>query len=351
MKDSKAAMIPRSAPTWQGESPLNWKEQLQQAITEPQELVEALKLDKALLPAVRLASKQFPLRVPYAFIDRMEKGNIKDPLLQQVLPVQEELIAHSGYSTDPVGEQVNELPGLIQKYHGRVLLVINGHCAVNCRYCFRRHFPYEENRLSRDQWVKVIDQIKKDTSTKEVIYSGGDPLASSDSQLQWLTDKITAIPHIQRLRVHTRFPVVIPNRMTPECLNWIANHRLHSVVVLHINHPNEIDDSLRQAIIPLQQAGVTLLNQAVLLKGINDDLETQRILSEKLFDISVLPYYLHLLDPVSGAAHFNVSIHKAEQLYQQLQAHLPGYLVPKLVKEVAGQPSKTPIEQLNALRP
>ena len=277
-------MIPRTDASWQGESTLNWQQQLQKAITKPKALLETLGLDPELLPAAELACRQFPLRVPHAFIERMEHGNINDPLLMQVLPIQKELIARSGYSSDPLEEQASPQRGLIQKYHGRVLLLVNGHCAVNCRYCFRRHFPYEENRLSREQWQALIQTLAADDSIDEVIYSGGDPLASNDRQLQWLTEQIVAIPHIKRLRVHSRLPVVIPDRITPESIRWLSEHRLQSVFVLHINHPNEINTPLRQAVERMREAGITVLNQAVLLRGINDSSVTLQNLSKALFE-------------------------------------------------------------------
>ncbi|MBX2808099.1 MAG: EF-P beta-lysylation protein EpmB [Cellvibrionaceae bacterium] len=336
-------MIPRTENRWQGESPLSWQQQLQAAVSDPAQLLRQLQLDSRLLPAARSASALFPLRVPQAFIARMQVGNPKDPLLRQVLPLKEELIHSDGYSRDPVGEQGNAQKGLIQKYAGRVLLLVNGHCAVNCRYCFRRHFPYQDNKLSRQQWQAVCEQIGADSSIREVIYSGGDPLASSDRQLQWLTQQIAAIPHIQRLRIHSRLPVVIPDRITPACLQWLTEHRLRTVFVVHINHPQEIDKPLRAALKRLSATGITLLNQAVLLKGVNDDVATLETLSNQLFEAGVLPYYLHLFDRVSGAWHFDSTQAQAKQLYRALQARLPGYLVPKLVKEVAGEVSKTPV--------
>ena len=334
-------MIQRTAQTWQNNLSTNWKRQLQEAVTDPKELLQRLRLDMALLPAAQQACQQFPLRVPLAFVERMEVGNIDDPLLKQVLPLHQELINHRGYTIDPVGEQGNTNPGLIQKYRGRALLLVNGHCAVNCRYCFRRHFPYEDNRLSRQQWQATLDHIRADTSIEEVIYSGGDPLASNDKHLGWLSQEIAAISHIKRLRIHSRLPVVIPDRVNDECLEWLCAHPLQTVFVLHINHPNEIDTALAASIGKLKQAGITLLNQTVLLRGINDDVTTLKTLSEALFAAGVLPYYLHLLDPVSGAAHFDTPKHTVIALYQQLQQQLSGYLVPKLVQEISGEPAKT----------
>lgn len=335
-------MIPRTERIWQSESTPTWKEQLKNAITEPKILLRQLSLSNSLLPAAQVASQQFPLRVPMSFVERMKKGDVNDPLLKQVLPIQEELIAVEGYSMDPIQEQQsNATPGLIQKYQNRVLLIVNGHCAINCRYCFRRHFPYDDNRLSREQWLKPLAHIANDGNISEVIYSGGDPLASSDKQLQWLTAQIAQIPHIKRLRVHSRLPVVIPDRINDECLQWLNQTTLDRVFVLHINHPQELNQDLIEAIDRLKQAGMTLLNQTVLLKGINDDANVLKTLSEALFSAGVLPYYLHLFDPVAGAAHFDIPLPQAKILHNKLLASLPGYLVPKLVKDIAGKASKT----------
>lgn len=340
-------MIPRTRSVWQDKSTTGWQTQLSRAVTDPSELLRILELDPALEAAARLAARQLPLKVPHAFINKMTPGRIDDPLLRQVLPIDRELIARSGYGPDPVLEQHGNSPGLIQKYSGRALLMVNGHCAVNCRYCFRRHFPYGNNRLNRQQWQRLLADIRADTGIGEIIYSGGDPLASSDRQLKWLTEAIADIPHIQRLRIHTRLPVVIPDRITDDCIQWLTQTHLPTVMVLHINHPNEIDAILTGALQRLKQAGITLLNQAVLLRGVNDDLQTLKKLSEALFEAGVLPYYLHLLDRVAGAAHFDLPLATARKLHRQLLCELPGYLVPKLVKEEAGRPSKTPLEWLS----
>jgi EF-P beta-lysylation protein EpmB len=333
-------MIHRTGSLLQTDSPLSWQQQLANAITDPLELLKRLKLDESLLPAAYLAAKQFPLRVPHAFVDQMKIGDSNDPLLRQVLPLQDELISVSGYSTDPIKELAYTDKGIIHKYRGRVLLLVTGHCAINCRYCFRRHFPYEENRLSRDQWLDTIKAIAADTSIEEVIYSGGDPLAANDKQLAWLTQQIAAIPHIKRLRIHSRLPVVIPERINDDCLSWLNNHRLDTVFVLHINHANEISPALVRSIAFLRNAGITVLNQTVLLKNINNSVSVLKNLSDQLFAAGVLPYYLHLFDRVSGAAHFDVPLEEAKQLHQQLLACLPGYLVPKLVKDIEGEASK-----------
>lgn len=348
-------MIHRTAAAWQAipqkdpqlissdreNMPLRWQQQLQQVITDPAVLLTLLDLDDTYLAAAQRANALFPLKVPLSFVLRMEKGNINDPLLQQVLPIGAECRIADGYSNDPVGEQTGQQNGMIHKYHGRVLLMVNGHCAVNCRYCFRRHFPYDEHKLNRTQWTALLQQLSDDSSITEVIYSGGDPLASSDKQLAWLTNEIAAIPHIKRLRIHSRLPVVIPERISDSCLEWMSQTRLSTVMVLHINHAHELnDDTLKTAISRMKAAGITLLNQAVLLKAINDTLDAQLHLSEALFDAGILPYYLHVLDKVQGSAHFSISDKAAKQLHEQITNHLPGYLVPKLVREIPNKPSK-----------
>jgi EF-P beta-lysylation protein EpmB len=340
-------MIPRTDTLLQTDSPLSWQQQLATAITDPLVLLERLKLDKALLPAALSAAQQFPLRVPLAFVDQMQIGNSNDPLLLQVLPLQQELISVSGYSSDPIKELAYTENGIIHKYRGRVLLLVSGHCAVNCRYCFRRHFPYEENRLSRDQWLKTIKSIAADDTIEEIIYSGGDPLAANDKQLAWLTQQIAAIPHIKRLRIHSRLPVVIPERINAECISWLSNHRLDTAFVLHINHANEISPALIRAVLRLREVGIMVLNQSVLLKGINDSVSILKTLSDELFAAGVLPYYLHLLDPVGGAAHFDITLNKAKQLHDEMLACLPGYLVPKLVRDIEGEASKTSASKIS----
>jgi EF-P beta-lysylation protein EpmB len=334
-------MIHRTVATWQTET---WQEALKNVIRSPEELFKLLELDPALLPAAHLAGQDFALRVPREFAQRMEPGNLNDPLLRQVLPIGDELLATPGYSHDPLAENAaNPHPGLVHKYQGRVLLVVTGSCAINCRYCFRRHFPYADNRPSRAQWQQALDYIRREPSIREVIFSGGDPLNAPDATLTWLTDEISNIEHITRLRVHTRLPVVLPARITDECLAWLARPRFSNTLVIHANHARELDASVERALIRLREAGVTLLNQTVLLRGVNDSTEALTALSERLFSCGVLPYYLHLLDKVAGAAHFDVSESRARHLHQTLRHSLSGYLVPKLVREIPGEPSKTPL--------
>ena len=334
-------MITRSAASVDS---LTWQEQLATSIRDPKLLLELLELDSSLLDGALKAHQDFPLRVPNAYLQRINKGDINDPLLLQILPLKNERIDAPGYTADPLGEQnANPIPGLIHKYHGRVLLIVSPNCAINCRYCFRRHFPYQDNKPGRSEWQQAIDYIAKDPSISEVIYSGGDPLAASDKQLLWLTEEIAQISHVKRLRVHTRLPIVIPDRITGQCLHWLTSTRLLTSMVVHSNHPNELDDNVAQALKRLSQAGVTLLNQTVLLSGINNSIETLQQLSERLFQIGVLPYYLHQLDRIKGAAHFEVADKEAKQIVTQLMAQLPGYLVPKLVREVPDSPNKMPL--------
>lgn len=323
---------------------LSWQEQLATSIRDPKQLLQLLELDPALLEGALAAHGDFPLRVPLAYLQRIAKGNPDDPLLRQVLPLGVELLATPGYSADPLEEKnANPAPGLVHKYHGRVLLIVSPNCAINCRYCFRRHFPYGDNKPGRNEWQQALDYIAADSSITEVIFSGGDPLAASDRQLQWLVEQLEQIPHLQRLRIHTRLPVVIPDRVTDHCLQWLADTRLLTSMVIHSNHPNELDEGVEAALQRLRKTGVTLLNQAVLLAGVNDSPDTLNRLSQRLFECGVLPYYLHQLDRVSGAAHFAVTDEKALELMQTLMSSLPGYLVPKLVREVPDVPHKVPL--------
>ena len=272
----------------------------------------------------------------------MNYGDPEDPLLTQVLPCAKELRDNNAYSADPLEEsKYNPVPGIVHKYRNRVLLIVSPNCAINCRYCFRRHFPYEENRQSKQQWQQALNYIRSREEINEVIYSGGDPLAANDQFLEWLTQQIAAISHIKRLRIHSRLPVVIPSRVDHQLLNWLTNSRFKPIVVLHINHAQEIDRSLEAAVQRLLDRGIKVLNQAVLLRGINNSTSALVNLSERLFDCGIMPYYLHLLDPVAGASHFDIREQQARDLYRQMQAQLPGYLVPKLVRDKPGEPSKT----------
>jgi L-lysine 2,3-aminomutase len=321
----------------------NWQTLLKEVITDPAELFDKLELNSNLLPAAQRAAKLFPLRVPLGFVARMQKGNPADPLLQQVLPLAAEEITTAGFSQDPLQEQaVNPVPGLLHKYHGRVLLTMTGACAINCRYCFRRHFPYAENIPGSKAWQAILAYIQADTSINEVIFSGGDPLLANDHYLRKCADDLAAIAHVNILRIHSRLPIVLPERITNDFLNWFSSTRLQTILVTHSNHANELDDSVQYAIEKLRARKICVLNQAVLLKGVNDNLEALVNLSQGLFACGILPYYLHVLDKVQGAAHFAVSEEKAKQLMTALRERLPGYLVPKCVYEEAGAKSKLP---------
>ncbi|WP_346798971.1 EF-P beta-lysylation protein EpmB [Halomonas sp. Bachu 37] len=322
----------------------SWQTQLSRAIRDPDELCRRLGLERDWTQGARQGHDLFEVRVPEAFLVRMRHGDPTDPLLRQVLPLEAENRPVEGYLTDPL-EEASHTPakGLIHKYANRVLLITSPACAVNCRYCFRRHFPYHENAPSRDQWRESLRHLRDDATINEAILSGGDPLAASDNQLAWLVEQLDNIPQLKRLRIHTRLPVVIPDRIDDALLVWLARTRLQKVMVLHINHANEIDHAVIDACARLKQAGVTLLNQSVLLRDINDSVDTLAALSERLFEAGILPYYLHVLDPVQGAAHFDVPDSEARELVARLRDQLPGFLMPRLVREIPGKASKTPL--------
>ncbi len=311
------------------------------AITDPEELLAALDLGREWLDGARAAVALFPLRVPHPYLARMRKGCIDDPLLRQVLPLASEHQVVAGYGPDPVGDmRALVAPGILQKYEGRTLLTATGACAVHCRYCFRRHFPYAQANAARDGWRTVWEHLDRNPDVQELILSGGDPLTLGEDRLTQLLHGLTLRPQVRRLRIHTRLPVVIPSRVDDAFMAWVRSAALPLVMVLHINHAQEIDDAVRMAMRRLRAAGVTLLNQAVLLAGVNDSADAQVQLSEALFAAGILPYYLHALDPVAGAAHFAVPIERALALFAAVEGRLPGYLVPKLVQEQAGAPAK-----------
>lgn len=327
---------PRNAPGWQA----LWRD----AIRDPRELLALLGLEHLAAGLSDQAAAQFPMRVPRGFAARMGKGDPSDPLLRQVLPISDEDRLEPGFSLDAVGDAAARgATGLLHKYQGRALLVSTGSCAIHCRYCFRRHFPYGEETAAANDWREAVDYLRADPSISEVLLSGGDPLSLSTGKLAALTRQLVAIPHLRRLRLHTRLPVVLPERIDGELLAWIASLPWPVSVVIHANHAHELDGQVSAALFALRQAGAILLNQAVLLRGVNDDIEALANLSERLFEFGVLPYYLHQLDRVSGAAHFEVDDQRALQLAAELRARLPGYLVPTLVREIAGEGSKTPL--------
>lgn len=337
-----AAMIPKEPTT------NHWSTELKQAVRDPLQVCKLLDIDPASLPGgltgLQTGADLFSTLVPWPFLRLMQKGNPKDPLLLQVLPQGVEAQQVAGFVADPLQEKAhNPLPGVIHKYASRLLLTTSGACAVNCRYCFRRHFPYAENSLGRTSNQELLDYLRQHPQINEVIFSGGDPLAAADTRLAALTADLASLPQLTRLRIHSRLPVVVPSRINTEFLSWVEATRLQVILVLHVNHSQEIGADLAAAAAKLHKAGVLLLNQSVLLQGINAQAEVLAQLSERLFELKILPYYLHTLDKVAGAAHFAVSTVQARQIHAQLLALLPGFLVPKLVTEEAGRPSKTPL--------
>jgi EF-P beta-lysylation protein EpmB len=329
-----------------------WQQLLADAVTDPTELCQLLGLDPELALAARPAARAFSLRVPRSFIARMRPGDRHDPLLLQVLPVAQEMQVAAGFGTDPIGDlAARTLPGLLHKYHGRVLLVATGACAVHCRYCFRRHFPYEAESPLADGWQGTLDYVRADSTISEVILSGGDPLSLSERRLSQLSTALQQIPHVRRLRIHTRYPVVLPERVDAALLEWLRTMPLQKVMVIHANHAQELDGDVAAALSELRATGTVLLNQTVLLAGINDTLTALQQLSERVFEIGVLPYYLHVLDKVAGAAHFEVSTVTALRLHRELAAEVPGYLLPRLVRECAGAPAKTALYESLEITP
>ena len=343
--------------------PAPWQVELSKGFRDPRKMLATLGLDRdpSGLPfqltrpigeqTSNAGATSFPLLAPRGYVARMEKGNPQDPLLRQVLPSAAESIISPGYTQDPLEERhALRASGVLQKYSGRVLLMVTSACAIHCRYCFRRHFPQGNQTANKDphgqtkrDFHPALACIRKDRSIREVILSGGDPLCLPDERLAALTTELANIPHVKRLRIHTRLPVVLPARVNDTLLDWLAKPTPHRVLVIHANHPNEIDHEVTKALALLRMAGVTLLNQSVLLRGVNDHEDTLTTLSECLFAAGVLPYYLHMLDPVQGAAHFAVEERRAKEIVTGLRTRLPGYLVPRLVREIAGAGYKIPV--------
>ena len=323
----------------------NWQSQLSDLITDPLDLLEVLKLcPEDLLSGAILASEQFILRVPRAFVGKMTVGDPLDPLLLQVLPHHLELEDYPDFVTDPLGEeQANQQPGVLHKYKSRFLLTLTGACAVHCRYCFRRHFPYQENLPKNEDWLNIKNYIESQPDINEVIFSGGDPLTLSNRKLKLWIERLESLPQIKFLRIHSRVPIVIPNRVDEELVSLLKNSRLRIILVVHSNHAAELDDLTCARLSLLVQQQITVLNQAVLLKGINNSAQVLVDLSYRLFDAGVMPYYLHVLDKVKGAHHFDLSPKEINLIYKDVLENLPGYLVPKLVREIAGEKNKTPL--------
>ncbi len=323
----------------------NWQSQLSDLITDPSELLHVLELSsEQLLSGAIMASEQFKLRVPRAFVRKMQVGNPLDPLLLQVLPHHLELEEHPEFVTDPLGEEAaNQMPGVLHKYQSRFLLTLTGACAIHCRYCFRRHFPYQENLPKNEDWLKIKHYIEQNPSINEVILSGGDPLTLSNRKLALWIERLSSLDQIKIVRIHSRVPIVIPNRLDEEFISILKNSRLRIIVVIHSNHASELDDYTCSKLLQLSLHHITVLNQAVLLKGVNDSAQSLTELSYRLFEARVMPYYLHVLDKVKGAQHFDLRSSQIDQIYHDVLASLPGYLVPKLVREIAGEKNKTPL--------
>ncbi|CBL45465.1 Conserved hypothetical protein [gamma proteobacterium HdN1] len=322
----------------------SWQQQLSQLVSSVDELWRLLDLPQSLLESASAAARAFPLRVPQAFVDKIQKGKLDDPLLRQILPQGLELTPPPDFVTDPLAElHANPHRGLLHKYQSRVLIIAGSACAINCRYCFRRHFPYEDNQLSQAQFDELIQHLETHPEVNEVIFSGGDPLINSNARLQRWVDALLLLPQLKRIRFHTRTPVVVPARIDEGLLalfRSIAQSGRNAILVVHSNHPSELDHHFDTAMRKLRDAQVTLFNQAVLLRGVNDHVDAQAALSERLFDAGVLPYYLHLLDPVAGAHDFSIHDTEAFELYRQMAARLPGFLLPRLAREVPGAPAK-----------
>jgi L-lysine 2,3-aminomutase (EC 5.4.3.2) len=323
----------------------NWQSQLSDLITDPLELLNLLELSTdQLLSGAILASEKFKLRVPRAFVGKMNAKDPLDPLLLQVLPHHLELEEHPEFVTDPLGEEAaNQLPGVLHKYKSRFLLTLTGACAVHCRYCSRRHFPYQENLPKNEDWLNIKNYIESNPDINEVILSGGDPLTLSNRKLALWLERLSSLKQVKILRIHSRVPIVIPNRIDEELISLLKNSRLRIILVVHSNHASELDDFTCSKLLQLSEHHITVLNQAVLLKGVNDSAQTLTDLSYRLFEARVMPYYLHVLDKVKGAQHFDLIPSEIDAIYQDVLASLPGYLVPKLVREIAGEKNKTPL--------
>jgi EF-P beta-lysylation protein EpmB len=315
----------------------SWREELRLAVRDVTQLLTAV----GLAGGVEAPETPFPVFAPWPYISRMVKGDLHDPLLRQVLPLADELVEQPGFATDPVGdENAKQAPGLLQKYRSRALFITTGACAIHCRYCFRREYPYSEAPKTPADWQPAIDRLAADPTLDEAILSGGDPLTLVDEQLAELARRLARVPHLKRLRVHTRLPIVIPQRVTRELISWLRGTRLTTIMVVHANHPNEIDEPTAAALTRLVDAGIPVLNQSVLLRGVNDNAAALIGLSQSLVNLRVMPYYLHQLDRVRGAAHFEVPVSRGMELIDAMRRALPGYAVPRYVQEVAGEPHK-----------
>ena len=318
----------------------SWQQQMKVAVRDLGALRKMLQLPEDL--AAQSAEESFSVFAPLTFIDRIELGNPNDPLLLQLLPRQMEDASPSHYSTDPLAESEAQLgPGVLKKYAGRALFIVTGACAIHCRYCFRRHFPYQDHSVIGGDWGQAVAAIASDDSIEEVIFSGGDPLTVVDSRLASLIGRLEQIPHVRRLRIHTRLPIMIPARVTKDLVAMLEQTKLEIVFIIHANHANEIDEDVVAAMQRIKTSGAMLLNQSVLLAGVNDSAETLVELSKRLISIGVMPYYLHQLDQVTGTSHFEVPVSQGKQIIETMRASLPGFAVPRYVQEIPGEPNKT----------
>lgn len=322
----------------------DWHVSLAKAIRDPDLLIDRLGLSEELKTPARLAARTFPLLVPLSFVARMRPNDSNDPLLKQVLPLGAELVDVPGFENDAVGDNDSRrAPGLLHKYYGRALMISTGTCAIHCRYCFRRHYSYGDEPRRLQEWEPALSVLAADPTISEVLLSGGDPLMLTDTRLGQLIERLGSISHLKRLRIHSRLPIVLPNRVTPRLIGLLQNMKLQPIMVVHANHPNEVVDDCQDALRTLVRAGITTLNQSVLLRGINDEADTLTTLSERLVNLGVIPYYLHQLDQVHGTSHFEVDPSTGTALIAELRRRLPGYAVPQYVREEAGVPHKTPL--------
>lgn len=320
---------------------VDWQLAMKRAIRSQSELRRYLNLE---VDPAASAAEDFPTFVPLELASRITPGDPDDPILRQVLASTAELVEAVGYSSDPVGDLDADVGGgVLHKYAGRALIVTHGACAVHCRYCFRREFPYAESGSRREFWAPAVEYIAKDESIEEVLLSGGDPLTLTDGVLFRLIDEIESVGHVRRLRIHTRLPIAIPQRITTELVGRLSRSRLAVWVVVHANHAQEIDCAVTDSLGRLRRGGISVLNQAVLLAGVNDDVAALANLSRELVNLGVQPYYLHQLDRVRGSSHFWVEIERGKRIMDELRQQLPGYAVPKYVIEQSGEKSKTPI--------
>ncbi len=337
-------MIPASPAVVHSDSTLGWQEEIAQSLRSPQQLIELLQLPEKALQGMERGHRQFPIRATESFLRRIKPGNLHDPLLRQILPLPEEDEVSPGYLQDPVGDCAAACGnGILKKYHGRVLLITTPACGIHCRYCFRRHHPYREQSLPSEKMQAAIEWIQGHAEIHEVILSGGDPLMVGNRRLDQLLSALETIPHLKTLRIHTRMPIITPQRIDPTLLQRLQQSPLRIVMVIHCNHPNELDRGVVRSLESIAHSGITLLNQSVLLRGVNDSVSTLERLSHGLHQTGVLPYYLHLLDRVQGSHHFEVAEERAVVLMEKLGERVPGYLMPRLVREIKGESRKIPV--------